>query len=224
MKKLLFSLLAITAIFFVGCSNTATEMQQPIAKNYTISSDCDTSILVKVPVQSAINLCAGGKSVYNKITGWKDSTIFLKSHHTITILADSLSAKGWYYYPAGYAPDLKTETSCSGLKFWLPWILLVLLGAISLYYFLKGYREKVEHSNNHSDTVSVDAEQINALTNLVTAVSAGGGGTVEADGISIRINGVKAPLIHVENIGSNSHSGDINIIFGEEEEIDTEKD
>lgn len=61
--------------------------------------------------------------------------------------------------------------------------------------------------------------EITALTGLVAAMGKGGGGTVNGNGLDIEIYGVESPLIHVENSGSDSQSGDINIHVGDDNAV-----
>ena len=63
---------------------------------------------------------------------------------------------------------------------------------------------------------TASAEEITAVTGLVTAIGNGGGGTVNYAGLDININGVAAPLVYINNEGQNAHSsGNITVHIGD---------
>jgi len=132
MKKLMTALVALTVIVFAtSCNNSTTKVLSPGTNEFTFTATMDTSINVKVPVTSQINLCSGGKSQFKKITNWKDSTVHLVKGQTITISNDEMNGKGWFYFPNGVGgtdqtgvtdnSGVSSSTSNAGSSFnWFP--------------------------------------------------------------------------------------------------------
>ncbi|MFH1608756.1 MAG: hypothetical protein ABH951_01905 [Patescibacteria group bacterium] len=81
MKKFVFLIVAVLAIFFVSCS---PRVEQPLK----ISMHKDTIVSYKEAITAPLFSCDGKKSCYEKVIGWKDVSIPISLSKDTTVYGD----------------------------------------------------------------------------------------------------------------------------------------
>ncbi len=217
MKKVIFATVIAFSVIFAGCSNDQQKRSVPTEVTVT----ADTTIMfpqwrvVTAPRWS----CSGKRLPQDKLLMFDSSNkpVKISLTRTKTVLTDC----------AVIVSEGRGGTTGTSW-FWelLKWLLaLIAMGATAYFlWWLFSQRPASRASAAAASPTSAPhtpaktgatAEEITAVTGLVTAVSNGGGGTVRFSGLDLQINGVEAPLVYVKNSGPSSHSGNITVHIGD---------
>lgn len=248
MKKILTALVAILTISFLfscNSNNTTAKVVTPVSHEFTFTASCDTAITVKVPVQSPIHMCSGGTSKYTKITGWKDTTIYLHKGQTITLSNEYMNGQGWYWFPAGVTPTMPAassddatatsttkasssdNSSFSWMPDWLQWSLeklwqlaLLALAAFIVFWLLRELYRAIQR-NNTAAAAEGNQPPLAAVANpnIANPIQPIRQEVVVENNTTVVIpesNNVQRPLFVIKNSGQgNVTTGDIHVHVGD---------
>jgi hypothetical protein len=212
--KKVFTILAI-GVIIASCNSL--EGQKPIPTDFKYGTTCTSNKTVKVPVLHPINLCSGGKSRYQKVVNWKDSSIILTQYIDVTIPSDSLAKAGYHYFPKDVAVTQSVSSADSG---WFPswlldifkylfWLVLFLLGLWLIWQLINGLRR---NSLPWSTTATTKVSQVSPAATTTSK-------TIEV--IHVAMVGQPndrrrdAPLFVIS--GANNKIGNITINMGDGE-------